>query len=142
MIRRPPRSPLFPYPTLFRSANFASVSSFVTLSSEPIGARCSTLRKRSEGVVPTRCVGESGRTSSGCCSSSVSSSSYSRSNSASDMIGSPPGEESPGGLGGTDVEGRVSDVGGLGGPCVEPVDGGQHRIRIRLVALCVLVRDD
>src|SRR2546430_4512457 len=32
MIRRPPRSPLFPYPTLFRSAVFPSGESKILLS--------------------------------------------------------------------------------------------------------------
>ena len=52
-----------------------SASSVVTLSSEPICSRCRTFWKRSEGGAPTRCVGESGVTSSGCASSSATSSS-------------------------------------------------------------------
>src|SRR2546422_7117532 len=32
MIRRPPRSPLFPYPTLFRSVEFRQADAFEVLS--------------------------------------------------------------------------------------------------------------
>ena len=59
------------------SAHFSSASSVVTFSSDPIGVRWSTLRNLSEGVAPTRCVGESGVTRSGCSSSSACSSSKS-----------------------------------------------------------------
>ena len=48
------------------SAHRSSASRVVTFSSEPIGDRCSTLRKPSAGGAPTRCVGESGVTSAGC----------------------------------------------------------------------------
>src|SRR3712207_7047092 len=40
MIRRPPRSTLFPYTTLFRSGPSSSSSSESELASEPVGASC------------------------------------------------------------------------------------------------------
>ena len=47
------------------SAHLTSASSVVTFSSEPICSRCRTFWKRSDSGAPTRCVGESGVTSSG-----------------------------------------------------------------------------
>jgi len=61
------------------SAHLSSASSVVTFSSEPIALRCCTFWNFSDGGAPTRCVGESGVTSSGCSSSSATSSSYARS---------------------------------------------------------------
>src|SRR2546430_8713378 len=46
MIRRPPRSTLFPYTTLFRS--------LIVLSGGPIVARASRSRMRSSGDAPDR----------------------------------------------------------------------------------------
>src|SRR2546421_7855390 len=43
--------------------------------------------------------------------------------------------EHPGRLGGTDVEGRVADVGGRGGGPSEPVGAGPQRARVRLLPL-------
>ena len=57
------------------SAHFASASSVVTFSSEPIGRRWRTFWNFADGGAPTRCVGESGVTSSGCSASSATSSS-------------------------------------------------------------------
>src|SRR5437763_2286119 len=74
---------------LTSSANLSSASSVVTLSSEPIGTMCSTLRNLSDGGAPTRRLGESaGTSSSGKSRSSSTSSSKSRSYSASGTSGS------------------------------------------------------
>src|SRR2546422_6951107 len=50
MIRRPPRSTLFPYPTLFRSADPSVRRAIVVMSYAPDegGARPSTLRRALE----------------------------------------------------------------------------------------------
>src|SRR2546430_11607491 len=53
MIRRPPRSTLFPYTTLFRSANFAPRAAFFAFRSTPAADRSSPnfraiFRRRSE----------------------------------------------------------------------------------------------
>src|SRR5207248_2713018 len=53
-----------------------------------MGTRCVTSAKVADAAPPGRCVGESGVTRSGCCSSSDRSSSTSASNSASLTIGS------------------------------------------------------
>jgi hypothetical protein len=57
------------------------------LASESIGRRCWTLPNASSGAAPTRCVGESGETSSGNFVSSASSSFISASYSASLTVG-------------------------------------------------------
>jgi hypothetical protein len=57
------------------SAHLRIASSVVTFSSEPIGVRWRTFWNLSDGGAPTRWVGESGVTSSGCSSSSATSSS-------------------------------------------------------------------
>src|SRR3712207_8546324 len=55
MIRRPPRSTLFPYTTLFRSAGEpVSVSDIVFLCLLPISGHCtaaSSTRRRADGVI-------------------------------------------------------------------------------------------
>src|SRR3954468_3157590 len=50
--------------------------------------------------------------------------------------------EHPRRLGGTDVEGRVADVGGRGGAGSEPFGAEQQRLRIRLVPLGLVAADD
>src|SRR6476659_6612455 len=70
------------------AAHLTIASSVVTFSSEPIGVRCSTFWNFDEAGAPTRWVGESGVTSSGCFSSSATSSSYARSYVASSTEGS------------------------------------------------------
>src|SRR3712207_8720959 len=47
MIRRPPRSTLFPYTTLFRSRDACFVQASVTLSSRDTIGPCQTLRPTS-----------------------------------------------------------------------------------------------
>jgi len=56
--------------------------------SESMGDECCTFTKPSRGLPPTRCVGESGVTSSGCSASSAFSSLTRRSYSASEISGS------------------------------------------------------
>src|SRR2546430_11849194 len=57
MIRRPPRSTLFPYPTLFRSSVRSSASLSLAAGRAPRATRCSghtaTATKRSPGLVET-----------------------------------------------------------------------------------------
>ena len=66
-----------------RSSQARSSSSLRALASDSIGCRCVTGSNRSSGLAPTRWVGESGVTSSGCSASiarsSFSSASYSSS---------------------------------------------------------------
>src|SRR4051812_25418247 len=50
--------------------------------------------------------------------------------------------EHPRRLGGTDVEGRVADVGSRGGVGSEPFGAEQKRLRIRLVPLGLVAADD
>ena len=54
-------------PRRFRtsSAHLSSASELVTFSSDPIGVACTTFWKPPDAGAPTRCVGESGVTSSG-----------------------------------------------------------------------------
>src|SRR2546422_4744663 len=47
MIRRPPRSTLFPYTTLFRSADDRDPAAPITL--RPIGPRCASRSYRAKG---------------------------------------------------------------------------------------------
>src|SRR3712207_7332034 len=47
MIRRPPRSTLFPYTTLFRSVHYASAALHALPETRPVGA---FLRRRSGGI--------------------------------------------------------------------------------------------
>src|SRR2546430_3680445 len=49
MIRRPPRSTLFPYTTLFRSREFASHHARISFNSD--GFQSATLENAGEGVV-------------------------------------------------------------------------------------------
>src|SRR5256885_10492716 len=44
MIRRPPRSTLFPYPTLFRSRRELNVSQCLAFHPRHVGARAATVR--------------------------------------------------------------------------------------------------
>src|SRR2546429_6103780 len=55
MIRRPPRSTLFPYTTLFRSSTRKSTSSITTRLQSPIHPRCGT------PILPLCCFPGSGR---------------------------------------------------------------------------------
>src|SRR5260370_19686927 len=51
MIRRPPRSTLFPYTTLFRSKLFQTLSSFVLAPLLPLSfGRCRTPRRSGGGL--------------------------------------------------------------------------------------------
>ena len=77
-----------PTPRTTRAAHASSSSNENALSSESMGARCSTGANRSAGALPTRCVGESGVISSGNSSSSACSSRISSSYSASETSGS------------------------------------------------------
>src|SRR2546430_5011474 len=47
MIRRPPRSTLFPYTTLFRSEDFAKVVEAIKTAPEPMLIHCATGNDRS-----------------------------------------------------------------------------------------------
>ena len=71
-----------------RSTQPRSSCSERALASESIGCRCATFSSRPTGVPPTRWVGESGVTSSGCSASIARSSSSSVSYSPSPMTGS------------------------------------------------------
>ena len=71
-----------------RRSNPCTSSAVKALSSESIGTWCTTSPKAALGVPDTRCVGESGVISSGCCASSARNSCISRSYSASGICGS------------------------------------------------------
>ena len=62
-----------------RAIQARSSSSLRAFASECIGCRCRTFSSRETGSAPTRWVGESGVTSSGCSASSARSSSSSAS---------------------------------------------------------------
>ena len=71
-----------------RSTQAQYSSSLRAFASESIGWGCSTWANCVEGVAPTRWVGESGVTSSGCSSSSARSSRTQPSYSPSSTVGS------------------------------------------------------
>ncbi len=70
-----------------RSAHARSSASLRAFASESIGWGCRTEANCDEGGAPTRCVGESGVTSSGCSASSCWSSRISASYSESAIDG-------------------------------------------------------
>ncbi len=70
-----------------RLLNARKLLSSNTLSRESIGTSWRICVKAVSGAAPTRCVGESGVTSSGCCASSSRSSRIKRSYSASGISG-------------------------------------------------------
>ena len=70
-----------------RSIHARYSSSVRAFASESIGRGCSTSANWLDATSPTRCVGESGVTSSGCSASSACSSRIMSSYSPSEMVG-------------------------------------------------------